>query len=134
MNATEFLKTIYVGDQACKAIVWDTLGSEFKLQATCISRVRSATWNYYTEEDLPDGFIVFTGVDRVAFEPAGFVPNDLINDIRAEPAPGGGSKSLFVISVDSVDSAGDRTEVLIHVRAEAIELEDARAPGQRIRE
>jgi len=134
MNATEFLKTIYVGDQACKAMVWDTWGSEFKLQATCISRVRSATWNYCTEEDLPDGFIVLTGVDSVAFEPAGFVPNDLINDIRAEPAPGGGSKSLFVISVDSVDPAGDRTEVLIHVRAESIELEDARAPGQRIRE
>lgn len=134
MNTTEFLKTIYLGDQACKAIVWDTWGSEFKLQTTCISRVRSSTWDYYTDEDLPDGFIVLTGVDSVVFEPAGFVPNDLINDIRAEPAPDGGSKSVFVISVDSVDSAGDRTEVLIHVRAGSIELEDARAPGQRIRE
>ena len=134
MNAIEFLKTIYVGDQACKAMLWDTWGSEFKLQVTCISRVRSETWNYYTAEDLPDGFIVLAGVDSVVFEPAGFVPNDLINEIRAEPTPGSTSKHLVVISVDSVDPAGDRTEVLIRVRAESIELEDSRTPGQRIRE
>lgn len=134
MNAIEFLKTIYVGDQACKAMVLDTWGSEFKLQATCISRVRSATWNYYTEEDLPDGFIVLTGVDSIAFEPSGFIPNDLINEIRVEPVPGSESKHLFVISIDSVDRTGDRTEVLVSVRAESIELEDSSKPGQRIRE
>lgn len=78
MDAREFLKTIYVGDRACKAVLVDGWKAEVKVQVTCISRVRSGTWNYDADEDLIDGFLVLEGVTRNFFEPSGMVPNDLI--------------------------------------------------------
>lgn len=132
MNVIEFLKTIYVGDRGCKSIKIDGWNSEVAIQATCISRVRSATWDYHTSEDLIDGYIVFEGVRRITFEPSGVIPNDSINDIRAEPLVDDPSKYLIVMSVDAVDPSGDRTEVVIRIHAESMALEDQENPGQRI--
>jgi len=65
----------------------------------------------------------------VVFEPSGVIPNDTINDIRAESLEEHG-KYLVVLSIDAVDSNGDRTEVQIRIRADTMALEAHRNPGQ----
>ncbi len=52
MNIPDFLKTIYLGDRACKSILLDGYENEVKIQIDCISRVRGETWDYYNEENL----------------------------------------------------------------------------------
>lgn len=132
MNVIDFLKTIYLGDRGCKSVLIDGWNSEIKVQVTCISRVRSATWDYYTAEDLPDGFLVFEGVKSVTFEPSGVIPNDTINDIRAELLIDDESKYLIIMDIDAVDGNGNHTEVEIRIRADSMALEAHHQPGQRI--
>src|SRR5688572_8234727 len=102
MDIEKFLKTIYLGDRGLKSVLIDAWNSEVKLKVTCISRVRSETWNFYTDEDLPDGSLVFEGVKGIAFNPGDLMPNDMINDVRAVPLIGNAAKYLILISVDSV--------------------------------
>lgn len=132
MNLIEFLKTIYVGDRGCKSILIDGWNFAVKFQVTCISRVRSGEWNYYTDEDLEDGYLVFEGVKDIAFDPSGPIPNDQINYIRAEPLIGERAKYLVVISIDSVDMAGKHTEIKIRMHANSMFLEDNARPGYQI--
>jgi Family of unknown function (DUF6258) len=134
MNIIEFLKTIYLGDRGCKAILVDGWKAEVKVQVTCISRVRSATWNHYTAEDITDGFLVFQNVRSVSFEPSGVIPNDLINDIQAEEITDGQAKYLVTLSVDGVSDVGDHTEVKIRIEADSMALEKFNEEGKRITE
>lgn len=132
MNMTEFLDTIYLGDRGCKSLILDGWNAEIKMQATCISRIRGESWNYYTDEDLPDGYLVFGGVQSVQFDPVGPIPNDLINEIKAERMKGIDDNYLITISVDSVDASGNHTEIIVRIIANTFWLEDSKNPGLRI--
>jgi hypothetical protein len=61
MKPDEFFRTIYLGDRGCKAIVLDGWRDEVKIQIDLISRRRSKTWDFYSAEDVEDGFLVFEG-------------------------------------------------------------------------
>jgi hypothetical protein len=129
MTPEEFVHTVYLGDRACKSILIDGWERRFILHIDEISRIRDSTWNFYTAEDIPDGRIVLSGMRSARFDPPGFVPNDLINEMSVSEHEIDGVHR-FRFSVGSVDAGGINTEVMIDVEAEAVRLEDPRRPGE----
>lgn len=132
----DFLRTLYLGDRACKAILLDGWGEQVKVQVNQISRVRSpdGRWNFYSEEDIVDGFIVFSGVSSVVFAPPGPLPMDFISDFVVEPlgepdSTTGGERFLFRMSIGANTQEGRQTEVEVAVTATGIHLEDPARPG-----
>ena len=109
VKPSELLKTIYLGDRACKAVLVDSWKKEVAIQVDIISRIRS---------------------------PPGPLPNDFIHDInvtemvhsRTEPP-----LWLFVVSVDSVDDTGRYTAVSIEIQAEGVHLRSRQQPEVEIR-
>lgn len=62
MLATEFLRTIYMGDRAWKSITIDGWNNCVVIKVDEISRVRteSGNWEFYNDENIFDGLLVFS--------------------------------------------------------------------------
>jgi hypothetical protein len=134
MPVTSFLKSIYLGDRACKGLVLDSWNNVLKIQVDEISRVRGESWDFYSDEDIVDGYIVFADVRSVRFEPSGPLPNDYIYDVIARPVLASGQERWeFEISVASGDEAGQRIIVTITIDAADCYLEDPNRPGEKVR-
>lgn len=139
-NPEEFVKTIYLGDRACKTIIIDGWNRHISLQIDTISRIRdsSGNWNFYTEEDIENGFIVFDSVSSFTLNPQGDLPNDWIDIIRVEKASSKNletpneSKYKFTISLGSVKKSGTAKEIIMEITASSIYLEDPNHPGIKI--
>lgn len=131
MKLEKFMRSVYLGDRACKSIVMDGRNRELKIQIDCISRVRSEKWENYTAEDFVDGFLVFEDVESVTFTPPGCIPNDWIEwaSIYEDFMQSGMNK--FVINAGSVDKQGDEKEIQLCILARTAALEDSK--GSRIR-
>ena len=137
-----FLETIYLGDRACKTLIIDGFGDRVILVVDDISRIRNASgnWEFYTEEDITDGRIVFTDVDSLEFDPPGLIPNDLINSLNVESVILEGEDLntaglyLFKANITSVGPEGYRGQVLILIAARGVHLEDPQRPGIEITE
>ena len=136
MNPEELLQSIYFGDRACKALLIDSWKKRVAMQVDVISRLRpgAKAWDFYTDADINDGWLVFNGVRAVRFEPSGPLPNDLINDISVKriSSSEGESVYLFELSIGSVDESGDSTEVWVRIEAGGVHLEDPTKPGVEI--
>jgi hypothetical protein len=136
MNPKQFLKSVYLGDRACKAVMIDSWRKRVAIQVDVISRVEPGTesWDYYTDGDIKDGWLVFTKVSSVRFDPAGPLPNDLINDVSVEEVdrPGCEPACLFEVSISSGDDSGNSTEVVVRVEARGVHLADPAKPGLEI--
>jgi len=124
-NPRDFFKTVYLGDRACKAILIDTWDSVVRVQVDLISRVRSASgnWDFYTDEDVEDGFLVFKKVKHFSMEPEGLLPNDLINSVSVEKADLG---DFWVVrlGIDSADEQGQSKEVQVKIVTESVFVEN----------
>lgn len=134
VNPAELLKTIYLGDRSCKGIYIESSKGRVVIHVDLISRIRSAagTWDYYSDEDLADGRLVFTEVRSISFEPSGPLPNadiDIINVVETIDSSSGQAEYLFVISVGSVDESAGYSEISIEIRAGAVHLEAGDRPG-----
>lgn len=132
MKPRDFIRTLYLGDRACKAIIIDGWDSSVRVQVNCISRVRSAsgTWDYYVDEDIVEGFLVFSGVQACELCNAGHLPNDSINDLQVVEEIA--DLSTIEMSIDSVDDDGSHHETHLRVTCKSIHLEDPARLGVQI--
>jgi len=137
MSPEQFIKTVYLGDRACKALLIDSWHKRVAVQIDTISRLRAGThaWDFYADEDVRDGWLVFTGVCAVQLVPSGPLPNDLINELTVKrlDTSEGHAAYLFEISIGAVDKAGTSAEVHVCVEADDVHIEDPKKPGERIR-
>ena len=92
-----------------------------------ISRVRSedGVWNFYSEEDIERGELVFQNVSALWLDKGGRIPNDQINYLELDEVDG---KTVFVLSVDSIDSSGANHEAVLKIEAENLVLRDPKKP------
>jgi hypothetical protein len=130
MLVTDFLKTIYLGDRARKSITIDGWNKRVLIEVDEISRIRSESgnWDFYNEENIVDGRLVFSEVRSVLFDPAGPIPNDYISNLEAKALSDGYYR--FEFSAASGDGSSPRsTEVLVSIEAKSLHLEDPAAPG-----
>jgi hypothetical protein len=136
MNADRFLKSIYLGDRACKALLIDSWKMRVAIQVDVISRLKpgTKTWDFYNEADIKDGWLVFTDVQSLRFEPAGPLPNDLINNVSVKSIDSTAVRPgfHFELSIGSVDDKGNSTEVFVRIEASRVHLEDPAKPGVEI--
>ena len=122
MNPDELIKKIYYGDRACKSVLIDSWNNLIKIQLDCISRVIGNNWNYYNDENIYDGFLVFTFAEYISLTPNGLIPNDLINiiDVKKE----GEDKYIVVIDIDNCDDNRDTSSVIIKIICSSAHIED----------
>lgn len=132
MKIKEFINTIYLGDRWLKSIIVDSVNSKLKLQVNLISRIRSEDgfWNYYNDENIEDGFIVFTDVESLEMSPQGVIPNDEINNYEINITNDNVSEVIFYIG--SYDKNNNYTEVKLSFVAGGIYLEDPKQPNKEI--
>jgi hypothetical protein len=135
MTPDKLIRSIYFGDRSIKSILLDGPGSKVSIQIDCISRIRdpSGNWNFYTAEDIPNGLLVFTGVDSIKFSPPGPIPNDAVYSLSADTVPSGylgAAVFRFELLAGAVDRAAHSQEILIEILAQALHLEDPEHPGQ----
>jgi hypothetical protein len=132
MVISEFLRTLYLGDRACKAITLDGWGPAVRVQIDCVSRVRdpSGNWNFYVDEDINDAVLVFADVLSVELRGGGHMPNDSINSLEVVEVDG--DVTTIEMSVDSVDAEAVHHDTVVRLRCKKVWLEDPTRPGVRI--
>ena len=99
----KFLKTIYLGDRGVTGISMDSVRKTVKIHIDCISRVRGENWNYYTDEDLENASIVFTGCKKFFFDTNGVLPGDFIEIESLEQLADNEYSIVFDVSSYSFD-------------------------------
>lgn len=134
MNVVDFVNSIYLGDRGCMKIVLDGINREVCIQVDCISRVRSpdGRWNFYSDEDIENGYIIITDVYRTIWNDSERIPNDYIGYLEVEKQDG--ERYIFSFSSDSVDADGSNYEVVLKIVAGGIYLADPAKPGVQIRD
>ena len=99
----KFLQTIYLGDRGITGISMDTDNGIIKIHIDCISRIRGKHWDHYTDEDLENGAIVFSGCKKFFFDTNGMLPSDFIDIESVEQTADNEYSIVFDVSSYSFD-------------------------------
>lgn len=136
MNIIDFFKTIYVGDRYVKGFIINSQQKIVKIQVDSISRIRSedGLWNFYNDENIDDGLIVFSDVEAISFDPPGFIPNDGINYWDIKKIEREDEEDVYDIElyIGSYYKLGEYNEVKVCIRAKRSYLEDPLNPETEI--
>lgn len=126
MNVEQFMKTIYLGDRFLKEIVIDSYNKEIKLKINVISRIRNSegVWNYYNNENIQDGYIIFSDAQKFSLEPGGVIPNDEINDWECRELEKGVFEILFYIGSYNFENEYKEVKVSLHTKQVCLEDPD----------
>ena len=129
MNPQELLTTVYLGDRCLKRIIIDSWCEKVILQIDSISRIAKGAknWDFYADEDIEEGMIVFTGVKFISFDPPEYIPNDAIEITAIDTISGDLGLIIFTISTTSVYSDSGEVvnkDVIIKITATGVHLED----------
>jgi len=90
-------------------------------------------WNFYSEEDVPDGWLSFSGVSDLVFEPPGLLPNDYVVDFVATLVESRGDGACHVrLRIGSVNDDGSGGLVEVSFLAIEAFIRDPSRPGERI--
>lgn len=127
MNPKTLIDRIYLGDRGCKQCVYNNESKELRIQVDCISFLRpgSSTWDYYSEHDLEDGWIVLSGVDKVTIDPPNVQPSDFIFDIQVDSVKDSNERERVTISTGGVDREGELRDILICALVKDAHIEDS---------
>jgi hypothetical protein len=130
-----FLKSIYLGDRACKGYLLDSWQREFKIRIDEISRVSGVDgqWNYYNDENIENGTITFAGVSSISFKSPGPLPNDYIEITGVEQIHDARDCFLFRIELGCVGEDAETTAMNVEIIATDVYLEAPNLPGIKIR-
>jgi hypothetical protein len=135
MRVDHFLATVYLGDRACKAVLIDSWKDRVSIVVDEISRIRSESglWEFYNDENVTNGTLVFGGVRFCSLTPPGPLPSDQID----------------IESIESVDTTSEHFRVRFHIMgwfpetkemcsmqleiiANSVHIEDPEKPGVKI--
>jgi hypothetical protein len=136
MDPIELMRSVYLGDRACKSIIMDGWNRRLSFQIDVLSRIRSTSgyWNFYSAEDIIDGWLVFSEVGELCGDFRGLLPNDFI-DLRVMTMEASTSQGLVFACeavLGAVDEAANTSEVRLQFQAQRLHLEDPSKPGVRI--
>jgi len=133
MEIEEFLKTVYVGDRYVKEIVLDSYKKEVKIKINSISRIRehkNHEWGFCNDEDIEDGYIVFTGVSYFSMEPSGLIPNDELYYWQVKKVENDLSEiDLYMGSYNNFEKGQE--EIIMKLTATGVCLEDPQDTSNR---
>ena len=134
MTPTEFVKTIYLGDRYCLGILIDSINNLLKIQVNEISRIRdkSGIWNFYNDENIPNGYLVFFAIEQVQFLPNFVIPNDQIEIKECQKIVASDDKYIFKVVMLSVDENGITTEMEVLIKAKGLYLLNPLKPNEMI--
>lgn len=129
-----FLSTIYLGDRACKSLLIDGWRGIVELTVNLVSRIRdpSGNWNYYSDEDIENGIVVFSGIEAISLDPPGRFPNDTIEDLVVERIGDHGLVEFRLTATQVVEN-GNAYKVIVRITARDVYLVDPINPQTEIR-
>ena len=123
MNPIEIFKTIYLGDRSIKKIIIDGYNENVAIQFDLISKVPKgkSIWDFYSDEDIENGYLTFVSVRTIKILPLGAIANDYISSIDISEK---GNSFLAIISAGGYDTNRNRCEVVIEIVFSELKIEN----------